>query len=80
MITEQNILFILPIPVMGLLLNQERLRLYMFSHAPECEEPNIVCYLLDDGAFIIVSSEDDVDARLEVSSLLCPARMTWMPG
>ena len=53
--------------MIGLKLSQEYLRSVIRKEAGECENEDIVCYLLDDAGFLIVSM--DTQHEMEVSIL-----------
>ena len=45
--------------VVGVKISQEKLREFMLSHASVCSTESNICYLLDDGAFVMLSSDEE---------------------
>ncbi|KAI0222900.1 hypothetical protein LSAT2_025852 [Lamellibrachia satsuma] len=45
--------------VVGVKISQQKLREFMLAHADDCAKDSIICYLLDDGAFVMLSSDDE---------------------
>ncbi len=51
--------------VAGVKVPQRKLREMMNTlHITECDQEKVVCYLLDDGGYIILSSEEDEDREV----------------
>ncbi len=60
--TELNTLMIV---VAGVKVPQKKLRDMMNNaYIKECAQEKVVCYLLDDGGYIILSSEEDEDREV----------------
>ena len=45
--------------VAGMRIQQDKLRDLLMAYVPVCKDVAYVCYLLDDGGYIILSSEED---------------------
>ena len=45
-------------------MTQEKLREMMLARIVQCAQDEVVCYLLDDGGYIIVSSEKEEDREV----------------
>ena len=50
--------------VAGVKLTQSKLREMMLARVKECEQAEVVCFLLDDGGYIILSSEEEGDREV----------------
>ena len=50
--------------VAGVKLTQEKLRTMMLARIEHCMQDEVVCYLLDDGGYIILSSEKEEDREV----------------
>jgi voltage-dependent calcium channel alpha-2/delta-2 len=51
--------------VIGVLVRQATLHSMMIEKAPECEDDDKICYLLDDGAFVIASTDRSIEGAVQ---------------
>ena len=47
--------------VVGVQISQETLRDIMYTKVEDCADPDLICYLLDDSGYIVLSSDADED-------------------
>lgn len=55
------------VSVVGVKLTQQKLRDMLLGKVPKCEQQEVDCYLLDDGGYVVLSSNETEDREVSVS-------------
>ena len=64
------------VSVIGVLVSQATLKEFVVTELPECNSLLTKCYLLDDGGFIIMSTEEEEDSYKVFHILTTPVTHT----